>query len=66
MPVEVKTRMKIRRVAVRGPVLKLLLGRQLAGPTKDALKMRALGRTVSIAGVPGLSNVATDGRLTHR
>ena len=47
----VKRRMKIRGKVVRGPVLKLLLGRQLGGPTKQALKLATLGDIPTIPDV---------------
>ena len=50
--VKVKRRMKLRSTCVRGPVLKLLLGRQLAGPTKEALRMYALGKAVPVESLP--------------
>ena len=45
-----------RRIAGRGIVLKVLLGRQLAGPTKQALKSLAKGENVNLdkLGVPAL------------
>ena len=56
--VKVKRRMKVRSVFVRGPVLKLLLGRQLAGPTKEALKMYAHGKAVPVGDLPLIPEVA--------
>ena len=45
-----------RRLAGREMVLKVLLGRQLAGPTKQALKSLAKGENVNLdkLGVPAL------------
>lgn len=65
MSTEVKKRMQIRRAIVRSPMLKLLLGRQLAGPAKEALKMRALGKAVPVTGVSTLLNTTVDGGLLH-
>lgn len=57
----VKKRMKVRRAVVRGPMLRLLLGRQLAGPTKQALRMRALRQSESAAESTAVAHPAVDG-----
>lgn len=44
--VKVKMSMRIRRKVVRRPVLKLMLGRQLAGPTREALERLAQGKRI--------------------
>ena len=59
----IKRRMKVRRTFVRRPVLKLLLGRQLAGPAKEALRMGALGKIAPPADVAALPNAVVDGGL---
>ena len=58
---KIKRRMKIRSACVRGPVLKLLLGRQLAGPTKDALRMYALGKAVPPEVLPAIPDCVNAG-----
>ena len=60
---KVKRRSKVRSVIVRGPVLKVLLGRQLAGPTKQGLKLTALGKDNPVGALPKLDNTAVGGVL---
>ena len=52
-----KVMRKTRNVAARKTILKILLGRQLAGPTKQALSMLAKGENVDLENlaVPVLS-----------
>ncbi len=45
---KVKRRMKVRGKVVRSPVLKLLLGRQLGGPTGKALKLASHGDALPV------------------
>ena len=62
---EVKKRMKVRRALVRGPMLKLILGRQLAGPAKQALKLSALGKAVPATEVSAIPTTVVDGGLSQ-